>query len=228
MRLFMMSLLLLLVGCGSAPPKPSVTSGISSATDQRVKAWRQLVDQGRDWSDQRQLEATNDFINQNQFVDDIIHWRKQDYWATPLQTIVTQGGDCEDFAVAKYFTLTEMGMSADKLRLTYVKAMTLNQAHMVVSYYPAQDAIPLVLDNLDPVIRPATQRNDLLPVYSFNAEGLWINKQQNAEYIDDSTRISLWQKLLRSMDAEAADESFYICRYQHYDLPSQQALEMCR
>ncbi len=227
MRLLLVMLMLLLAGCGSAP-KTSIDSGISSDTEQRVSAWRQLVDQGRNWSDQRQLEATNDFINQNQFVDDIIHWGKEDYWATPLQTIVTEGGDCEDFAVAKYFTLTEMGMSADKLRLTYVKALTLNQAHMVVSYYPAQDATPLVLDNLDPVIRPANERDDLLPVYSFNGDGLWLNKQQNAEYVDDSSRLSLWQKLLRSMDAEAADESFYICRYQHYDLPSQQALEMCR
>ncbi|MDX1574062.1 MAG: transglutaminase-like cysteine peptidase [Methylophaga sp.] len=227
MRLIIFTLMLLLAGCGSAPIS-STESGISSATEQRVASWRQLVDSGRNWSEQRQLEATNDFINQNQFVDDIIHWGKEDYWATPLQTIVTEGGDCEDFAVAKYFTLTEMGMSADKLRLTYVKALTLNQAHMVVSYYPAQDATPLVLDNLDPVIRPATQRNDLLPVYSFNAEGLWLNKQQNAEYVNDSSRLSLWQQLLRSMNAEAADESFYICRYQHYDLPSQQALEMCR
>ncbi len=227
MRLIIFTLMLLLAGCGSAP-KSSTESGISSATEQRVASWRQLVDRGRGWSEQRQLEATNDFINQNQFVDDIIHWGKEDYWATPLQTIVTEGGDCEDFAVAKYFTLTEMGMSADKLRLTYVKALTLDQAHMVVSYYPAQDATPLVLDNLDPVIRQATQRDDLLPVYSFNAEGLWLNKQQNAEYVDDSSRISLWQQLLRSMDAEAADESFYICRYQHYDLPLQQALEICR
>lgn len=227
MRFFVITLILLLAGCGSAPKSP-VESGISSATEQRVVSWRQLIDRGRGWSDQRQLEAANDFINQNQFVDDIIHWGKEDYWATPLQTIVTEGGDCEDFAVAKYFTLTEMGMSADKLRLTYVKALTLNQAHMVVSYYPTQDATPLVLDNLDPVIRPASQRDDLLPVYSFNAEGLWLNKQQNAEYVDDSSRLSLWQQLLRSMDAEAGDESFYICRYQHYDLPSQQALEMCR
>ena len=227
MRLIIFTLMLLLAGCGSAP-KTSSPAGISNATEQRVNAWRQLIDRGRDWSDQRQLTAANDFINQNQFVDDIIHWNKEDYWATPLQTIVTKGGDCEDFAVAKYFTLTEMGMSADKLRLTYVKALTLDQAHMVVSYYASPNEIPLVLDNLDPVIRPATERDDLLPVYSFNGDGLWLNKQQNAEYVDDSSRLSLWQQLLRSMDAEAADESFYICRYQHYDLPSQQALEMCR
>ena len=227
MRLIIFTLMLLLAGCGSAP-KTSSPAGISNATEQRVNAWRQLIDRGRDWSDERQLAAANDFINQNQFVDDIIHWDKQDYWATPLQTIVTEAGDCEDFAVAKYFTLTEMGMSADKLRLTYVKALTLDQAHMVVSYYASPNDMPLVLDNLDPVIRPATERDDLLPVYSFNGDGLWLNKQQNAEYIDDSSRLSLWQQLLRSMDAEAADQSFYICRYQHYDLPSQQALEMCR
>lgn len=226
MRLILGFVILLLAGCGSAPKAPAPT-GISDATEQRVNAWRQLINDGRAWSDQRQLKAANDFINQNEFVDDIIHWGIEDYWATPLQTIVTQAGDCEDFAVAKYFTLTEMGMSADKLRLTYVKALTLNQAHMVVSYYETQSATPLVLDNLDPVIRPASERDDLLPVYSFNGEGLWLNKQQTAEYVDDSSRLSLWQQLLKKMDAEAADESVYICRYQHYDLPSAQARALC-
>ena len=227
MRIVIGLVMLLLVGCGSAPKSPA-EMGISDHTAARVEAWRQLVERGHNWTEQQQLKAANDFINQNHFVDDIIHWGVEDYWATPLQTIVTQAGDCEDFAIAKYFTLTEMGMASDKLRLTYVKALTLNQAHMVVSYYPKTQAVPLVLDNIDPVIKPATQRNDLIPAYSFNVDGVWLNKQQTIEYVDDSSRLSLWQTLLKSMDAEAADETFYICRYQHYDMPSKQARDMCR
>ena len=189
---------------------------------------KKLIDSGSQWSDIKNLTNVNDFVNQFDFVDDIVHWRQQDYWATPLQTLVTQGGDCEDFSIAKYFTLSAMGMSEDKLRLTYVKALTINKAHMVVSYFDSPKSEPLILDNLNSRILPASQRQDLLPVYSFNGDGLWLAKrEQSGQYVDDSSRISLWQKLLHHMDVEAADESAMVCLYQHYDLPVSKAKTLC-
>jgi hypothetical protein len=75
---------------------------------------------------------------------------------------------------------------------------------------------------------PATDRNDLLPVYSFNGTGLWLNKQkQSSQYLDNADRISLWQKLLKTMDAEASNEAERICRYQYYDLPLSEAKKHC-
>ncbi|WP_438969929.1 transglutaminase-like cysteine peptidase [Methylophaga sp.] len=217
--------LAILVGCSSSPKKES---GINPQTQATVNAWKQLIDSGQDWSDMRRLKATNDFVNQFNFVDDIVHWKQEDYWATPLETLVTRGGDCEDFSIAKFFTLTSMGMEEDKLRLTYVKALALNQAHMVVSYYENPKATPLVLDNLNTNILPATQRDDLYPVYSFNGKGLWLNKKQQSEqFVDTSERISLWQRLLRNMDVEAADEKSMICLYQFYDLPKSEARTRC-
>ncbi len=218
----------LLVGCSSSPKKEVTDTGINQQTEETVKAWKQLIDSGQNWSDMRRLKATNDFVNQFTFVDDIDHWQQEDYWATPLQTLVTRGGDCEDFSIAKYFTLTSMGMDEDKLRLTYVKALSLNQAHMVVSYYDNPKVTPLVLDNLNTQILPATQRDDLYPVYSFNGKGLWLNKrQQSDQFVDSSERISLWQKLLKSMDVEAANEPAMICLYQYYDLTDSEARTRC-
>lgn len=217
--------LALLVGCSSSLKKDS---GISPEIEARVSAWNDLIDDGKSWSDQRRLKAANDFINQLVFVDDIKHWQQEDFWATPLQTIVSGGGDCEDFSLAKYFTLTGMGMDEDKLRLTYVKALTINQAHMVVSYYPTPKATPLVLDNLNTRILPASERDDLWPVYSFNGKGLWLTKRDHqADLLDNSERISLWQKLLKNMEVEAADEQTMICRYQYYDLPAAEARPRC-
>lgn len=217
--------LALLVGCSSSPKKDS---GISPEIEARVAAWNDLIDDGKSWSDQRRLEATNDFVNRLVFVDDIKHWQQEDYWATPLQTIVSGGGDCEDFSLAKYFTLTGMGMDEDKLRLTYVKALTINQAHMVVSYYPTAKATPLVLDNLNTRILPASERDDLWPVYSFNGKGLWLNKRDHqTDLLDNSERISLWQTLLKNMQVEAADKQTMICRYQYYDLPAAEARTRC-
>ena len=178
MRGFLWLVLISLAGCSSAPQKEADV--IDPQTRQRVAEWKALIQAGKQWSDGRRLVAANDFVNRFDFVDDIYHWKKEDYWATPLQTVVTKGGDCEDFAIAKYFTLTSMGLAEDKLRLTYVKALNLNKAHMVVSYFEQPSAEPLVLDNLDPLIKPASQRQDLLPVYSFNGTGLWLAKRERS------------------------------------------------
>ena len=218
--------LVLLVGCSSTPElKPS--TGIDPATQARVEQWKMLIDSGSQWSDIKKLTSVNDFVNQLNFVDDIIHWKKEDYWATPLQTLVTKGGDCEDFAIAKYFTLSAMGMDESKMRLTYVKALTINKAHMVVSYFVSPNAEPLVLDNLNRQIVPASQRKDLIPVYSFNGTGLWLVKRDSQQHVDDASRISLWQDLIHHMDVEAANENAMICLYQYYDLPSSTAKTMC-
>jgi len=227
MKQFLISLLLvLIVGCSSAPK--IVDDGIDPDTRQRVTQWKQLIDSGPRWSDRQKLIKVNDFVNQFIFVDDVIHWQQEDYWATPLQTLVTKGGDCEDFSIAKYFTLTAMGMDENKLKLTYVKALTINQAHMIVGYYEQPNSEPLILDNLNPKIVPASKRPDLLPVYSFNGTGLWLSKKgQSDQAVDDSQRISLWQKVLQHMDVEAANEDAMICMYQYYDLQDSVAKTKC-
>ncbi|WP_269459990.1 transglutaminase-like cysteine peptidase [Vibrio rumoiensis] len=98
-----------------------------------------------------------------------------------MQFLNAGGGDCEDFSIAKYYTLRELGVDDEKLRLIYVKSLTLNQFHMVVAYYETPSSMPLILDNIDGEIKPASQRSDLVPVYSFNATNLWITKEAQAE-----------------------------------------------
>ena len=155
----------------------------------------------KDLPEQEKLERVNNFFNQNvDFVDDLIHWSVEDYWATPIEFLATGAGDCEDYSIAKYFTLLELGVDENKMRITYVKAYQLNQAHMVLTYFAKPKAVPLVLDNLLPVIKPATQRKDLLPVYSFNGSGLWLAKSRGAgKRIGGSDRLSLWSELKQRM-----------------------------
>ena len=171
-----------------------------SARD-RIEQWQQLMTDHAGDSEEGKLDAVNEFFNRLSFVDDLIHWGKNDYWATPVEMLATSGGDCEDFSIAKYFTLKTMGVDESKLRLTYVKALKLNQAHMVLTYFPAPSSEPLVLDNLVGDIRKAGQRKDLLPVYSFNGEGLWLAKQRgkSGQMVSGSDRLSLWQDLLQRM-----------------------------
>ena len=138
----------------------------------RLLNWQSVVYDNIDLEELEKLETVNSFFNQNaRFVNDIDHWKMVDYWATPVEFLSTNGGDCEDFSIAKYFTLREMGVPVEKMRIMYVKAIELNQAHMVLTYYPTTDAEPVILDNLIKEIKLASNRTDLVTVYSFNAEG---------------------------------------------------------
>lgn len=146
-------------------------------SDTRLASWLNLLDNSAGDDERAQLERVNHFINRSvSFVSDQQAWGDDDYWATPAQTLSLGQGDCEDLAIAKYFSLVRMGVPSEKLRLTFVKALKQNQAHMVLAYYPSASEQPLILDNLDPRIRPASERGDLLPVYSFNNHGVFLAK----------------------------------------------------
>ena len=166
----------------------------------RLVRWQELITSDQSATDLEKLTKVNDFFNQVQFVSDILLWKKTDYWATPVEFLAQNAGDCEDFSIAKYFTLKKMGVVEDKLNMTYVKALELNQAHMVVTYYETPEAEPLILDNLNPEILPASARNDLMPVFSFNGSGLWLAKQrQRGEMVGSSDRYKRWRDLLQRM-----------------------------
>jgi predicted transglutaminase-like cysteine proteinase len=163
---------------------------------QRLENWQRLHSLASNAPTKRQLKLVNSFFNRARFVSDIRHWGEEDYWATPVELLTTNAGDCEDFSIAKYLTLKSMGVPDKQLRIVYVKALELNQAHMVLAWYPEPDADPLILDNLINDIKPASQRDDLEPVYSFNGKGLWLNKSGGErERIGEADNLSRWQEL---------------------------------
>ena len=154
----------------------------------RLRAWRRYAAQHEDTAvaERELLVDVNRTLNRIRFIDDAIHWGVEDYWATPAESVASNGGDCEDFAIAK-------------LRMTYVKALKLNQAHMVLAYYPRPDAEPLVLDNLEDAVRPASQRPDLIPVYSFNDEEVWIETRGRS---GSPRQIRNWNALIERLERE--------------------------
>lgn len=170
------------------------------------KEWLQLLRTSRNASERERLQRVNTFFNEQiAFENDFPLWDKSDYWATPLETLARGRGDCEDYAIAKYFSLLELGTSINKLRLVYVRATIDNldgsftrQAHMVLAYYPTPDSEPLILDNINKKILPASKRPDLLPVFSFNSDGIWLDTGKNLRKIS----LSRWQELLARTRAE--------------------------
>ncbi|MCP1622774.1 cysteine protease LapG [Pseudomonas nitroreducens] len=172
----------------------------------RIQSWGRLIDDSENLDEPAKLKAVNAFFNGALvFTDDRTVWHQEDYWATPVESLYKGAGDCEDYSIAKFVTLRRLGVASDKLRITYVKALQQNQAHMVLTYYASPTAEPLVLDNLIPQIKPASQRKDLLPVYAFNAEGLWLPGPGGGKRTGDSKKLSRWQDLLTKMRAEGLD-----------------------
>ncbi|MCP3689386.1 MAG: transglutaminase [Gammaproteobacteria bacterium] len=150
-------------------------------TDYSPEAYRRglalndLLEDLSDKSVEAKLRGVNRFFNQFQYGTDIDVWGKKEYWARPYEFVGTQQGDCEDFVIAKYFALRQLGIADNQLYLTYVLTSKQNTAHMVLSYFKTSSSVPLILDNSNPRILQATQRKDLNPIYSFNAHSLFLN-----------------------------------------------------
>jgi predicted transglutaminase-like cysteine proteinase len=143
------------------------------------------------------LQLVNDFFNRIPYKTDQAHWRQLDYWATPAESVSSNGGDCEDYAIAKYYLLKELGVPISRLRITYVKAIRLNEAHMVLAYYAQPDADPLILDNIENGVRPASERNDLVPVYVFNDDEVAIlSNNMRGNPMELRTWVSLQERLM--------------------------------
>lgn len=182
-----------------------------AAGTNRMKNWQGMLQEGLrpDSSELERLALVNTFVNKNiRFGTDLEVWEHEDYWATPLETVGRGSGDCEDFAIAKYFSLLALGVPEPKLRFVYVRALqqqgqTLRvEPHMVLAYYKSPGAEPLVLDNLASIIATASQRSDLTPVFSFNQEGYFNGVLRTA--LKKGTRLSRWEDLL----LRAANEGF--------------------
>ena len=164
----------------------------------------QMIGRAAALDEEARVTLVNNYLNQRiAFREDMDVWGVVDYWATPLEALNKGAGDCEDYAIAKYFSLLSAGMPIAKLRMVYVRASLRGQslAHMVLAYYAQPGADPLILDNLVPEVRPASQRPDLRPVFSFNSEGLWQGTGTVTQG-DPVARLSLWRNLLQKARAE--------------------------
>jgi predicted transglutaminase-like cysteine proteinase len=195
----------------------------------RLQNWVDLLNQNKT-SDNKpldelaKLDKVNRFFNKIPYMTDAEHWGVDDYWATPVQLIASNAGDCEDYAIAKYMSLVKLGIPEEKIRITYVKVTGRNQlnmralltgkapvgtslslsndeAHMVLTYYATPNAEPLILDNLKDTILAASQRSDLTPVYSFSGNSVWLINQWSGKeaLVGGPEKLERWAKLQKQL-----------------------------
>ena len=176
-----------------------------AAGSSALKQWLAMLQVNQTRPLQQQLSTVNEFWNRAVMqTDDNVLWGQADYWATPLETLGKGAGDCEDYVVGKYFSLLRLGIPQERLRLIYVRARmggigsTQSIAHMVLGYYETPTAEPLVMDSMVDFLVPSSQRKDLTPVFSFNAQGVYVAGAQPTS-VD---RITRWRDLLARMKQE--------------------------
>ncbi len=171
----------------------------------RYEAYNDKLRQLQDVTEDVKLKEVNDFFNRVPYVEDIQAWGKNDYWATPLEFLGKDKGDCEDYVIAKYFSLRDLGIKSEKLYFSYVKLAGYKRTHMVLSYFKTPHSVPLVLDSKNFKIFPADKRADLTPVYNFNGESLYHvgKKGQNGHKVIDITKNEKvhrnWDRLIKDI-----------------------------
>ncbi len=196
--------LLLAVNAFDAPRLIRTAKDFSPEAVQRTQLLVDEMSRQIQSKDLEKLRAMNDFFNHTvAYEDDQIIWARMDYWTSPIELLNKGMGDCEDFALAKYFSLISLGIAPSKLRMVYVRANVGGAvlAHMVLAYYAQPNADPLILDNLNGEVLPASRRGDLAPVFSFNAQGLWQGVGATSAG-DPVARLSKWRDVLTRSKAE--------------------------
>ncbi len=119
-----------------------------------------------------QIKIVNSFWNQWPYKQDNNVYKALDYWAAPYE-FRKNSGDCEDYAIVKYFTLRALGVPMEQMRIVVVKDTILNLAHAILAVYIDGDAF--ILDNLSRNVLSHTRIRNYIPQYSVNEKNRWMH-----------------------------------------------------
>lgn len=138
-----------------------------------LNEWRAMLKNVQALDRRAQIEAVNQFMNRAPYIVDPVNYRVSDYWATPLQ-FLTKDGDCEDYAIAKYISLRELGFPTELLRIVVLDDLNLGIAHAVLAVY--LDGEAFILDNQISHVIAAAKIRHYRPIYSINEEYWWLHR----------------------------------------------------
>ncbi|WP_374366834.1 transglutaminase-like cysteine peptidase [Dongia sp.] len=139
-----------------------------------AKGWQGLVDNLKGKDRLTQIKEVNKLLNSKKYIIDMKNWGLEDYWATPYQ-FLRKNGDCEDYAIAKFMVLKELGVPIEDMRVVALQDLNLGVGHAVLVVYDGDD--PLLLDNQIKSVVPANTVKHYQPVYSINEKGWWLHRK---------------------------------------------------
>lgn len=177
-----------------------VASKYGEAAGKRYRSLMAIIDQNKERSEMERLVCVNNFFNQVPYQSDQKCWGESDYWATPIEMLGVGKADCEDYAIAKFFTLIEMGIPQEKLFLTYAITDNAKNKHIVLAYYEDERAVPLILDNRELSIVPEKIGKDYIPLYRFNMKHLLTYDQgYGLKSPIDMKKIAQWENVTKRL-----------------------------
>jgi predicted transglutaminase-like cysteine proteinase len=135
-------------------------------------AWPAARDKLREQKVLDQLVAVNRFFNRYPYRTDMEVYKLQDYWAAPAQ-FMKNSGDCEDYAIIKYYALKQLGVDPDSMRIVVLTDVIRNLAHAVLAVYHEGNAY--ILDNLSNLVLPHTRLTHYRPQFSVNETHRWVH-----------------------------------------------------
>lgn len=140
-------------------------------------AWKDIKAKLSGMSPLEQVKAVNVLINRWPYRTDMDVWGVMDYWETPVE-FFQKSGDCEDFAIAKYFALRDLGFPASQMRIVVLKDTLRNLDHAVTAVYLDGDA--WILDNLSNAVLSHKRLSHYRPQFSVNEEYRWAHLTPSA------------------------------------------------
>ena len=164
----------------------------------RLVKYLNLKKKVKDFPILKKLSHVNAFYNKILPINDSTKYNVDDHWSTPKEFLINGRGDCEDYAIAKYFTLLEAGVSKDKLFLAVVQVKNATNYHMILLYIENKKSMPLVLDNLSFKVVPFNIRKKLEAKFIFNEKEAFLlkNKKIHKRVKINWGKVDKWQDLL--------------------------------
>lgn len=152
-------------------PDPSALPPTDCTNDCARAIWTTFLQSIAALPARAQIDAVNRWANAKPYIEDWMNWGVSDYWETPPE-FVRRGGDCEDFAIAKYFSLIRLGFSPADLRVVTVYDRNLKASHAVLAVRFEDET--LLLDIVTSAIVPLARARHYAPVYALGETGWWL------------------------------------------------------
>ncbi len=150
-----------------------------------IRKWQGEISAFRGGSITAMATKVNNFVNKTRYIVDSKNWGKSDYWATPAE-FIQRGGDCEDFAIAKYTALRALGVPEERLRVAIVQDTYKNIPHAVLVVYTEKGAV--ILDNQIKTLVSTDSGNRYRPIFSINRQAWWLHSNGSGSTVVASAR----------------------------------------
>jgi predicted transglutaminase-like cysteine proteinase len=157
-------------GLGDAPGMPC---RLGATLKCRTEEWKEFIASLKGKDRMTQLDAVNRYINRSPYVTDLENWGVNDYWET-LGEFIAKDGDCEDYAIAKYYSLKALGFDISEMRIVILEDENLHVPHAVLAVFSGSQTF--ILDNQIPEVVRDTSIVHYRPIYSINEQAWWFHR----------------------------------------------------